>query len=764
MEGGKMKDYDVDSLFAQLDRVYVDRVVRNGFNDNSLYNEQELLKLDPEALNRLQEIISKTSNLKKPEKAGTIDITDNPNNSAKTKNGSDDDGDSKTSPEDDAQKQEERERRKKEREERDKRITILRGISLRIPLLIYGAELNDESTGITIDNFTSIVDDASWDEFMPRGVSKDDFNSFKIAYNPTVFIESGKRIRSLVREADNMPTDIRIQRIAEIFSYFHNPDKETVLTPWRVVNMHMSDCIGGFCFFNENFDGPNQKEIFDEATGITTIIDTSEPRFVSRDTVTTNIFADYNLNTLSLNSKILEINSKTGLYPLYVAYSLFRFRSAHFVEADLINNSQSLSIEQEQVIWDDIIRYNIFVICKTPMAKAITKRTLVGFRELKVQPNIQIENLNEQITTNKEELIAKIKSEGYWKSDNNNDKQMKFNAIVGNPPYQENISTATDNSSLSKQVFPSFIEIGVKLSPKFLSLITPSRWFTGDAQDKSFLKLRQFLKSNNSVSKIINYPNSKDIFKDVVIKGGVNYFLLEEKYSGKVNIINCNGRECISENRNLFEEDMDVIIINGYDYPLIKKVKNQNFSSLTLITTGRNAFDVIGKVSSLNKITKDKPFENCSKIRCKDNEIRYIESSIIQKNRDLFEKYKVFISKSAGDPNTDSKIIGLPYIGHPFEACTDSLITIGKFDNLTEANNLQKYIKTKFLRYLVAILKTSQNVTQIVYKFVPLQDFSEKSDIDWNKPITEIDIQLYAKYSFTENEINFIEKLIKPIE
>jgi len=173
--------------------------------------------------------------------------------------------------------------------------------------------------------------------------------------------------------------------------------------------------------------------------------------------------------------------------------------------------------------------------------------------------------------------------------------------------------------------------------------------------------------------------------------------------------------------------------------------------------------DIIGKVSSLNKITKDNPFNGCAKIRCKDNEIKYIDPSIITKNKEIFNKYKIFISKSAGDPSKDTKIIGMPYLGRPFEACTDSLIPIGKFDTISEAMNLEKYIKTKFLRYLVSILKTSQNVTQIVYKFFPLQDFTRNSDIDWSKSISEIDEQLFKKYDLGPEEIEFIESMIKPM-
>lgn len=120
----------------------------------------------------------------------------------------------------------------------------------------------------------------------------------------------------------------------------------------------------------------------------------------------------------------------------------------------------------------------------------------------------------------------------------------------------------------------------------------------------------------------------------------------------------------------------------------------------------------------------------------------------------------IFISKSAGDPNKDKKVIGIPYIGKPMTACTDSLIPIGNFDNLVEAENLQKYLKTKFVRYLISILKTSQNVYQNVYSFVPIQNFKNSSDINWAVKIEHIDTQLYEKYSLENYQIEHIEKSI----
>jgi Eco57I restriction-modification methylase/Type III restriction enzyme, res subunit len=348
-----------------------------------------------------------------------------------------------------------------------------------------------------------------------------------------------------------------------------------------------------------------------------------------------------------------------------------------------------------------------------------------------------------------------------------NNKLMNFNTIVGNPPYQESISDTAENSSLSKQIFPSFIELTINLNPDYLSLITPSRWFTGDAQDKSFLKLRKFVKENNHFSKIVNSPFSKAVFQEVEISGGVNFFLFQKNYNGLVEFMEINNDMYLtSQFRPLFEKNLDIILSSGSNYQLIQKIKSKNFKSLTEITKGRDAFGIVGK--NINSISSENVKDQYYELRCKYEEIRFIEKKYILKNLDIAENWKIFISKGNGGAGllTDGKpvsILGKPYIGKPKSVCTDSLIPIGLFKTEVEANCLLKYIKTRFFRYTVGLLKVSQNVSQNVYKFVPLQDFTKKSDIDWSKSIPEIDQQLYNKYSFTTEEISFIESMIKPM-
>ena len=142
--------------------------------------------------------------------------------------------------------------------------------------------------------------------------------------------------------------------------------------------------------------------------------------------------------------------------------------------------------------------------------------------------------------------------------------------------------------------------------------------------------------------------------------------------------------------------------------------------------------------------------------------------SEINRGLDYLDKYKVFTSKGNGGAGllTDGKpvnIIGKSYVASPGEACTDSLIPFGKFSTEKEAQNLQKYMCTKFLRFCVGILKVSQNLYQNVYRLVPMQDFATNDEIDWSKSVEEIDKLLYAKYDLSKEESDFIEAIIKPM-
>ncbi|UMB54630.1 Eco57I restriction-modification methylase domain-containing protein [Lutibacter sp. A64] len=454
----------------------------------------------------------------------------------------------------------------------------------------------------------------------------------------------------------------------------------------------------------------------------------SDSEIVTPEIVTDKIIQTLPEDTISDSTLILDIASKQGEF-VYSFYKKFGKKVAN----------------------------NFYSIPTSKIAYEFTRKvySLLELNIENIESNYTSYDLIEENDLIEDETI-KI---------NNND--MKFNAIVGNPPYQQTISDNSKNKSLSRQIFPDFIKICVGLNPHYLSLVTPSRWFTGDAQDKSFLRLREFFQENNHIQSIVNIPISSSVFPAVEISGGINYFVYNPNHNGNIEFTEYYDEENSQTfTRPLFEEGLDIILSSGFSHNIISKVKNEGFESITALTKGRNAFGILGK--NANEISSSTYQNGYYELRCKHEEIRYVDSELITKNKEIADKWKIFISKSNGAAGllTDNKevsILGKPYLAKPKSACTDSLIPIGNFETEFEAKALESYIKTKFLRYMVGILKTSQNILQNVYQFVPIQDFTPESDIDWTKSIEEIDKQLYEKYKLNYEEAKFIEEIIKPM-
>lgn len=546
VDGSRMNTYNVNGMLEQLKKVYIERVVRNGFEDGYLYNNDQLMKLNNvelEDFDGLKKIIGST---KAMPKSGDIDL--NKQGFSNEEYEQLEDIEKKKRKKEDLSEEERQllADKTEKRKNRDSAISILRGISIRMPLLIYGADVNDDDKEITIDNFTQLVDPQSWEEFMPKGVTKQLFNSFKKYYEPDVFRAAGKRIRVMARAADNLTIEERIGRITAIFNTFRNPDKETVLTPWRVVNMHLGDCLGGYVFYDEHFENTIE-----------------QPRYEDQGNVTQEVFN-------SNNVRILEINSKSGLYPLYMAYGIYRSR----IEAEA---SMKLTLEQQLDIWDEVLSENIFVICKTPMAKSITRRTLVGFRKAKVNTRY-FEDLVNQITNKSGNFIDKVKQgKTYWKSNNNDN--MKFNAIVGNPPYMEMDGGA---KASAKPIYNHFVEIAKKIKPQYISMIMPSRWYSGG---KGLDEFRDKMLNDNKISILHDFLNPEQVFPKTNIRGGICYFLWDENYNNEQSLTKVITHQSNSipviAYRSLKTEHSDTFIRHGIAISIIEKVSNSsNFKTL----------------------------------------------------------------------------------------------------------------------------------------------------------------------------------------
>ena len=725
INGSKMSYYSVNSLLQQLKKIEIDKVVSSGFEDSKLYND-ELLKLDGlelEKFNNLKAIIGTT---KQTTKQREVDV----NNQGLTNEEYEELKRIQKKKKDSLTPEEKAllEKRKEQLNQKQTAISILRGISIRIPLMIYGADVKDNET-ITIDNFVEKVDDASWKEFMPNGVTKTIFNDFKKYYDKDIFEACGKKIRNSVKNADALPPKERIIRLAEIFSQFKNPDKETVLTPWRVVNMHIGDCIGGYNFYNEDYS-----EMIEE------------PRVINHGKVTNDVFNNPQV-------KILEINSKTGLYPLYMTYSIYRNK----INSPLATNKD---------YWREMVEKNIFVLCKTEMAKKITQRTLVGFKDYKANIHVEEDIIN-KLKNKNDQLVSELSNAITW---NMNDKtmegKMKFDAIVGNPPYQVMDGGAQASAT---PVYNKFTELSIKLSYGYVSLIMPSRWMTGG---KGLDEFRDSMINDKNIVKLYDYINSKDCFPNVDIKGGVCYFLrdcyIEDKC--EVHTLNVDGenitKRFLNNGENIFIRDSNLIkikenvetITNVFMESIVSASKPYGLRAETMLNASKYG---------LPNLSNDKIHDGYRILGLGEKQKRmwkYIPKDYpIPKDNIALNKYKVFIAEAYGC-GAIGEVPSTPVLSTPGELCTETFLQIGPFETKLEAENVIKYIKTKFFRALVSIQKQTQHTTKKAYRFVPLQDFTDKSDIDWSKTIPEIDQQLYKKYNLTKEEINFIESKIKPME
>ena len=710
ISGTQMREYSTDKLLQQLKRAYAERAVKNGFDDNNLYND-ELLKLDNIELDEFKKLKGIIGSTKAQKKTNNIDVNNQGFTNEeyeKLKNATKKPKKQRT-PEEEKLIQEASEKKKN----RQNAISILRGISIRMPLLIYGADI-DFDEDFTIDKFLDdeIIDDSSWNEFMPKGVTREIFKKFMKYYDRDILISAGRKIRNTVKSADLLEPTERVKQIAGLFSCFKNPDKETVLTPWRVVNMHMSDCLGGYDFFDEN---PPVDAI---------MCDT--PHFVDRGKVTEETVANE-------SAQILEINSKTGLYPLYVAYSIYRKRCENVPE-------EELTLEKKNELWAKTIQENIFVICKTPMAKAITKRTLVGYKDIKVNAHY-FDNLINTMQNKQKQFIDRVLKPSYW---DRKGEKMKFDAVVGNPPYQ--IMDGGNKASASP-VYQYFVEQSEKLSPSFISMIMPARWYSGG---KGLDNFRDNMLKSKNICKLVDFFVSTDVFPGVDISGGVCYFLWDKDYNGDCNVqIHRNGTQT-EMNRPLLESGNDAFIRFNDAISIMRKVSAFKETSFSEEVSPRKPF---GLPTNPTGIHSQQSNNDIFIYAYPEN--GFISSSEILRNQDWTKKYKVCCAKAYGERGTFPYImIAKPFIAEPNSCCSETYLVLRTFDSVEEAENCISYIKCKFFRFMVLLQKNTQDSPKRVYSFVPVQDFS--------KPWT--DAELYAKYGLTDEEIAFIESMIKPME
>lgn len=323
--------------------------------------------------------------------------------------------------------------------------------------------------------------------------------------------------------------------------------------------------------------------------------------------------------------------------------------------------------------------------------------------------------------------------------------KMKFDVIIGNPPYQ--LGTAgEENGAQAKPLYDKFVDRAKKMMPRFVLMIIPSRWFTGGWGLDAF---RDVMISDNHMMVLHDFPNSVDCFPGVLIKGGVCYFLWGRDYKGKCCVVTHRDNDVSEAKRYLKEASTGVFVRWNEAVEISRKVSCMKEHSLMTIVSSQKPF---GLGTSFHGSAK--PIKDGIKIYERGG-VGYVSRNQVLKMKESIDLYKVYISAAYGaGEGFPHQILNVPIFGEKGSCCTETYIMIGAFKKEYEARNLETYMRTRFFRFMVMILKNSQHALKKVYQLVPMQDFS--------KPWT--DEELYAKYKLTQEEIDFIESMIKPME
>ncbi len=323
---------------------------------------------------------------------------------------------------------------------------------------------------------------------------------------------------------------------------------------------------------------------------------------------------------------------------------------------------------------------------------------------------------------------------------------MKFDVIIGNPPYQ--LSDGGGRDSAAIPLYDKFVQKAKQLNPHYLIMIIPARWYTGGRGLDDF---RDSMITDKRMKIIHDFPETDDCFPGLNIRGGVCYFLWDSLYTGDCTIINHVKGDSIEMKRPLKEGDIPLLIRYNQSISIMKKVLRYQETSLGNYVSSSKPFGMRSNFSDFSQIKTE--LHPIKLYRFGDN--GYVAKKIIVKNSDLIERYKVLVSKaSPGGDEYPHSIVSQPIISEPNSVCTETYLVVKDVETRGEAENLVSYIKTRFFRFMMSLVKNTQNISKASYTFVPLQDFSHP----WT------DEMLYKKYNLSAEEIAFIESMIRPME
>ncbi len=323
---------------------------------------------------------------------------------------------------------------------------------------------------------------------------------------------------------------------------------------------------------------------------------------------------------------------------------------------------------------------------------------------------------------------------------------MQFDVIIGNPPYQ--LSDGGNGASASP-LYNRFVEQAKKLQPRYLTMIIPSRWFAGG---KGLDDFRSSMLGDKRIRSMTDFVNAKEVFPGVSIGGGVNYFLWNRDHPGECKYTTVLDGKSDTLDRKL--DEFPIFVRYNKALSIIEKVRKIDTENIVEMITSRNPFGLPSSARGRDTRTDNSVSLYSSK------GVGYIHAAEVASGKHLLDKYKVMVSKvtseHAGEPDKNGtfRILSRMQVLKPHEVCTDSYLTTSAFDTEKEATNFYNYLRTKFARVLLMQAVSSINLSRDKFYFIPTQDFTQ----EWT------DEKLYEKYNLSEDEVSFIDSIIKPMD
>jgi site-specific DNA-methyltransferase (adenine-specific) len=321
--------------------------------------------------------------------------------------------------------------------------------------------------------------------------------------------------------------------------------------------------------------------------------------------------------------------------------------------------------------------------------------------------------------------------------------KMKFDVIVGNPPYQ---IESGGFGAQATPIYQLFVEQAFRMKPRYVCMITPSRWFAGGMGLDGFRK--RMLESKN-FRNLVDFPDAADLFPGVQIKGGVSYFVWDKNYEGRCSVKTVQGEQVSEVTDRYLGEHGEIFIRFNEAIPILDKVLSKKLESIEEMISPINPFGIPTNF----KDYEEKSFKGSLTLYSSDG-IKFIAKDKVKQNLDWAGNWKVLTPKAGpGNDGYPHKILGNPIVTKPNSVCTMTYLIAGEFNSEQEAINFSNYLKTKFARFLVALRKNTQDVSKSKFRFVPKLDFKK----DWS------DQTLYRMFAITSDEQKFIDTIVREI-